>query len=93
MSTAHLNCVLPRIAQTCSKKSGTLSPQFDPILFQLAVPVQHQHVECHLAATVSNGLEVNLLGLSGWLSWRWEILHGCLVDVREAGYKDESWLD
>ena len=54
------------------------------------VPVQHQHVECRFAATISNRLEAYLLGPPCRLRRRGEVLLACLVDAGQTGHKDQA---
>ena len=90
MASPHLHCFLPHITKVCSKEPGRDTPDLDPILLQLVVPVQHQHVKSRLAAAVTNRLELDLLGPAGRLRRRGEISLACLYLVGETGHEDQA---
>ena len=67
------------------------TPNLHPIGLQLVLPIQHEHIECALAATVRNGLEICFwFGPASWLWRRGEVLLAGLGDAGEAGDEDEA---
>jgi hypothetical protein len=90
MPSPHLLYLLRIVSQIRSQEPGRDTPDLHPILLQLMVPVQHHHVECCLAAAVSNRLKVYLLRPSSWLRRRGEIRLACLRDSRETGHEDQA---
>lgn len=92
MPTSHLLRFLPHIPQVCSKAPRPDTPDFDPILLQLVVPVQHQHVKSRLAAAIPNRFEVDLLGPASRLRRRGEICLACQCLVGKTGHKDQAGI-
>ena len=92
MPTPHLLRFLPHIPQVSSKAPRPDTPDFDPILLQFVVPVQHQHVESRLAAAVTNRLEIDLLGPAGRLRRRGEIRLACLGLIGKTGHEDQAGI-
>ncbi len=90
MPSPHLLRQLGHAPQIRSQEAGPDAPDLDPILLQLVVPVQHQHVERRLAAAVANRVEVHLLGPPGRLRRRGEVGLACLREVRETGDEDQA---
>lgn len=90
MPTPHLHSLLTHVSQVRGQEAGPNTPNLDPILLQLVVPVQHQHVESRLAAAVSDRLEVHLLGPAGRLRRGGEVRFRCLGHVRETGHEEQA---
>ena len=75
-----LSDFLADTAQVSSKHSWADGPDLDVVLFQLVVPVEHEHVQRNFTTSVGNGLKVDRLGPSGGQWWCGEIRSGGLVD-------------
>ena len=91
MLQPHLLCHLPEPAQIRLQHARPNTPHLDPVRLQLVVPIQHQHIQCRLAATISDSFEVELgLGPARGLGWRGKVLLTSLVDGGEAGDEDEA---
>jgi hypothetical protein len=54
------------------------------------IPVQHQHIQRRLAATVRYGFKIHFLGPSCWLGWSGKEFFACHCYLGEPGYKNEA---
>lgn len=91
MTGAHgLGNLFADATQPGGKHTRADGPDLDVVLFQLVVPVEHEHVQGDLAASVGNGLKVDLLGPAGGQGRRREIRRGGLIDGGQARDKDEA---
>jgi len=91
MLRPHLNRHFPDTTQIRRQKARPNSPNHHPILFQLKTPIQHQHIQRHLATTVPDRLELDFLRPAGRLRRRREVVLCCDGDLGEAGYEYEAW--
>ena len=90
MSRSHFLRLLRNVSQVRGQEPGRHSPDLDPVLLQLVIPVQHEHVECRLTAAVPNRLEIHLLGPPSRLRRRGEVLLACERQVGETCDEDQA---
>lgn len=90
MPSPHLLRLLRHISQPSRQKPRPNAPHLHPILLQLVIPVQHQHIQRRLAAAVSDRLKLDVLGPAGRLRRRGEVRHACLRHLGETGHEDQA---
>ena len=93
MASTHLLHQLRIATKIRRKQARSNAKDLDTILRHLVMPVQHEHVQCDLAASVPDHLKVGLLrpaslrGRSGKV-----VLLGCPSHLRQARHEDQAWI-
>ena len=92
MPTPYLLRLLPHISQIRRQKPRSYTLYLDPISLQLVIPIHYQYVQRHLAASVSDYFEVELLGIPRGERGCGEIVLGGFCDIGEASYEDQAGI-